>query len=105
MKVAIVVLVLAVASVSVYAETCSSVHDCLVTGCNHGGSLVCDIDGKCTCDSGHNCTDGENVGIFCRSNQRCRDWYDSSTHHRCECADTHNLHCIDSQCKCGYPPN
>ncbi|XP_041377494.1 uncharacterized protein LOC121389898 [Gigantopelta aegis] len=105
MKVVAVLLVLSVVSVSVYSESCSAVKDCIVTGCTAGGNLVCDDDGKCTCETGHQCTDGENVGVNCHSGRQCRSWYDSSFDHKCECADTHSLHCIDGKCKCGFPSN
>ena len=35
----------------------------------------------------------------------CYSWYNNAQHHNCDCADINNLHCIDSKCKCGYPPN
>ncbi|XP_041377498.1 uncharacterized protein LOC121389904 [Gigantopelta aegis] len=105
MKLVVVLLVFAVASLSVRAETCLSVSDCVVTGCSAGGNLVCDDEGKCTCETSHNCTDGEDIGVHCNSARHCRNWYESAPNHKCECGDTHNLHCIDSRCKCGYPPN
>ncbi|XP_041377637.1 uncharacterized protein LOC121390009 [Gigantopelta aegis] len=103
MKLLLVFLAVAVNSVSVYTETCETVQNCTVTGCNTGGNLVCDFDGQCTCETFHKCTDGENVGIQCFSARSCRGWYDSSTEHKCDCANTHSLHCVDGICKCGYP--
>ncbi|XP_041377519.1 uncharacterized protein LOC121389919 [Gigantopelta aegis] len=94
---------------SVYlAELCFDVSDCTVTGCGLGGKLVCDDEGKCTCKVlDATCTDGENVGVNCtRHNQDfCRKWYDTAPDHNCDCAELNNIHCIDGQCTCGYPPN
>ncbi|XP_041377530.1 serine protease inhibitor Cvsi-2-like [Gigantopelta aegis] len=92
----------------VYGENCNTVNDCTVTACSSGGTLMCTHEGKCTC--GVQCRNGTSYTHACGNDPKipdsaeCQIWYEFEADHSCECQDGH-LHCIDSLCHCGFPPN